>query len=248
MRKTASLCALAALVILALTYLAASDNSAPKTIPAVARTQIVKPPDDIRDYRYCEVIPVFRKWLTLKVEVYNTIGQNNCPAELWAELDAEAMAAAYSAEQVKLNGPRFWVINKIAGRGETAAGKIADFGGIEMKLAATIETKLWQGAVGSKLYQDNEVQRSTTFTYSAGSMVYELISPAGDVYRMQSYSQIVDPALTIADLETLGERLDLPEGWRYKTRILTQNNELTADGLAYVINDELGNSYQKIID
>ena len=56
-----------------------------------------------------------------------------------------------------------------------------------------------------------------------------------------------DAELTIADLETLGERLTLPDGWRYETRVLTEDSELKADGLAYVINDDLGNSYQKIL-
>jgi hypothetical protein len=220
-----------------------------QTVPSVTRTQYVKPPDDIRDYRYCEVMLFFLIRQTLKTEFYTTISHNNCPADLWAGLDADAMAADYGAEGVLLNGPRYWVLNKIAGKGNTAAGKTADFGGIEMKkLAAINETKLREGSGSGKRYQEIEVQRSTTWTYSAGNMVYELISPAGDVYRMQSYSQIVDPALTIADLETLGERLDLPEGWRYETRLLTEESELTADGLAYVIQDELSNTYQKVID
>ena len=32
-----------------------------------------------------------------------------------------------------------------------------------------------------------------------------------------------------------------------ESRVLTENSELEADGLAYVINDDLGNSYQKIL-
>ena len=63
---------------------------------------------------------------------------------------------------------------------------------------------------------------------------------------MQSYAQIVDPPLTIDDLETLGVRLELPEGWGYQARVLTDDSELIADGLAYVINDDFGNSYQKV--
>ncbi len=115
-----------------------------------------------------------------------------------------------------------------------------------MRLAAKIETKVWEGTVGDALYTDNEVQRTTTFTYHADNMVYELTSPSGEVYRMQSYSQLVDPTLTIDDLETLGERLELPEGWRYQARVLSEDSKLTADGLAYVIADDLLNSYQKV--
>jgi hypothetical protein len=77
-------------------------------------------------------------------------------------------------------------------------------------------------------------------------MVYELTSPKGDVYRMQSYSQIVDQTLTIEDLETLGDRLDLPEGWSYQARVLTADSALVVEGVTYVINDEFLNTYQKV--
>jgi hypothetical protein len=46
------------------------------------------------------------------------------------------------------------------------------------------------------------------------------------------------------DLETLGARLMLPEGWTYQARRLDADLELKADGLAYVINDDFYNSYQ----
>ena len=149
-------------------------------------------PDDIRDYRYCEIIPVFRSGATLYVEVYNTLTLNECPPELWNKLDEETLKEKYGAMAVRINGPRYWVINEMDGRGATAEGKTADFGGIEMTLRAVLDAKVWEGTVGDAFYTVNEVQRTTTFTYYAGNMVYELTSPDGDVYRMQSYAQIVD--------------------------------------------------------
>jgi len=231
---------------LSIILVACGNSEYQEAIPEVTQTQFLTPPDDVRDYRYCEIVPIFRSGVTLHVEVYNTIDLNECPADLWDALDQDALIEAYDAMDVKMNGPRYWVLNEIEDDGATADGKTADFGGIEMKLRAVLETKLWEGAVGGKFYTENEVQRTTTFTYYADNMVYELTSPEDDVYRMQSYSQIVDPTLTIDDLETLGERLELPEGWRYQARLLTEASELKADGLAYVINDELGNSYQKV--
>ena len=65
---------------------------------------------------------------------------------------------------------------------------------------------------------------------------------------MQSYSHIVDDTLTIEDLETLGDWMDMPEGWSYEARVLTEDSVLVADGLAFVLNDSLMNSYQKILD
>ena len=67
------------------------------------------------------------------------------------------MIEAYDAAAVKINGPRYWVLNEISGGGVTAQGKIADFGGIEMRLVAKLETKVWEGTVGDELYADNEV-------------------------------------------------------------------------------------------
>lgn len=217
-----------------------------KTVPTVQQSQFETPPTDIRNYRYCEIIPVFRSRLSFTAEVYNTIDLNQCPEDLWNSLSGDALKNQLGAFDVKMNGPRYWVINQIEGEDATAAGKTVDFGGIEMIWRAEIETKLWEGTVGAKFYTENQVQRSTTYTYNADEMVYELTSPEGAVYRMQSYSQIVVPTLTIEDLESLGERLSLPEGWVFNARTLSETEYLVADGLAFVINDELGSSYQRV--
>lgn len=193
-----------------------------------------------------EIIPVFKDKAKLYVEVYNSVTCNELPKELWEKLDAEKMTEAYSAKTVILNGPRYWLINKMEGRGETKKGKVVNFNGIEMRLVATLNSNIFSGTVGDKLYTDNEVKRETTYHYYKDNMVYELTSPKGEVYRMQSYTQMKDPTLTIEQLENLGERLDLPEGWSYNAKILKQNSAMAANGIAYVINDELGNSYQKI--
>lgn len=142
--------------------------------------------------------------------MYNFVTCNELPQELGVKLDAEKMAEAYGAKTVILNGPLYWLINKMEGRGKTSKGKVVNFGGIEMKLVATLSSNIFSGTVGDKLYTDNEVKRETTYRYYKDNMVYELTSPKGEVYRVQSYAQ----------LEDLGERLDLPEGWSYKAKIL----------------------------
>jgi hypothetical protein len=114
-----------------------------------------------------------------------------------------------------------------------------------MALRAKLDTKIREGTVGEEFYVPNEVQRDTVYTYKAGKPVYELTSPEGDVYIMQSYAQIKDKDLTIDDLASLASRLSLPEGWTYTTRALTEDYELVTNGLAYVINDDLYNSYQR---
>jgi hypothetical protein len=70
------------------------------------------------------------------------------------------------------------------------------------------------------------------------------VNPDGVAYVMQAYCVGVDPTLTEADLASLGDRLALPEGWSYRTRILDE--ELVVDTtatIATVLQDELENSY-----
>jgi hypothetical protein len=88
------------------------------------------------------------------------------------------------------------------------------------------------------------VQRDTVFTYSAGTKVYQLTAPDGDVYTMQSYAQIKDKSLTIGDLDNLASKLSLPQGWKYSVHTLSQELQLKADGVAHVVNDDLYDSYQ----
>jgi len=66
---------------------------------------------------------------------------------------------------------------------------------------------------------------------------------------MQTWSQIVDPELSRADLPQLGERLDLPEGWTYQKRVLESPLRIdSATRAALVLQDDLTNSYSLITD
>ncbi|HEV3469239.1 MAG TPA: hypothetical protein VG148_07955 [Pyrinomonadaceae bacterium] len=200
---------------------------------------------ELRNVRYCEIIPVTRKGLKLTSWVYNTLGLNDCPAAEWEALTEEQVNEEFGSVAAKLNGPRYWVIDKLVASGSTTTGERFTFGGIEMELRAKLETRPRQGTVGEEFYVPNEVQRDTVYIYRAGRPVYELTAPDGHVYIMQSYTQVKDKSLTIADLPSLGSRLALPEGWTYATRTLAEDFELAATGLAYVINDDLYNAYQR---
>ncbi len=61
---------------------------------------------------------------------------------------------------------------------------------------------------------------------------------------MQSFSLIVDEGLTFEDLETLGERLNVPAGRRYRVRMLEADLDVQAIETATVLQDELKNTYQ----
>ena len=63
---------------------------------------------------------------------------------------------------------------------------------------------------------------------------------------MQSYSLIQDRSMSAEDLATLGNRLDLPDGWTYNARTLQEPLQIAlVDGGAIVVQDEFENSYQR---
>ena len=202
--------------------------------------------------RYCEILLVETIEETLTALVYNSIGLNDCPQEQWDAIDAQAIADEFSADLASKNGPRFWLLDLITpGEGGTGtgvipgAGEVEMFGGIDMRLAASVEVG---GTVDQEAtpYVINSVQRNTLYTLVAGRRVYELHDPDGGRYIMQSMSRIIDDELEIWELTRLGERLSLPEGWRYSTRILTETEQYDSGGLAEVVVDDLRNTYQKV--
>jgi hypothetical protein len=122
------------------------------------------------------------------------------------------------------------------------------FGGLQMRRLATVPLKLTSvlGGIHRHPYSEQSILRTTVYVYDAGREVYELIASDGTTYVMQSYSLQIDPTLTEADLPTLGDRLVLPEGWRYRARRLDQEWQLGVSGEARVVQDELENSYQRV--
>ncbi|MFZ4814940.1 MAG: alpha/beta fold hydrolase [Phototrophicaceae bacterium] len=200
----------------------------------------------VRNVRYCEVVPTYRQRLTLRTEIWNTLGLNDCPADVWEALDADALQQQLGAVAVRLNGPRYWVMDEIAAQGGvTAEGRTATFGGLETVLRAELETPLRGDLVGEQFYTPNTVQRDTRYVFNAGEYIYTLNAPTGEQYVMQSYAQIIDPTLTIDALETLGERLTLPAGWRYEAVRLNETLNVLSVGQTTIIQDNLLNTYQQ---
>ena len=215
-------------------------------VPTESRSQFEAPPTDLRNYRYCEVLPAFAHGDRICVEVYNTLGFNDCPEQDWAALEADALVSELGAENVFLNGPRHWVINGAVGDADPTRAKIARFGTLQMSRPGLLElASLADLPSTDERYRETEVARSNTWFYTAGNEVYELTSESGEVYIMQSYSRILDPDLSIEDLPNLATRLTLPDGWTFSSRILEADYELVSDGVAFVIQDDLANTYQR---
>ena len=196
----------------------------------------------VRGERYCEVLLATSDGTNLHVDVYNSVGLNDCPADAWAALDAGTIAADHGATFAVLNGPRYWLIDSF-GDSQLLDSKQVDFGGIAMRKAGMIDVPVSEVPMLRAIYTQHTIERFTGFVFAAGSTVYELVDPAGHVYTMQSYSAQVVPQ-TEADLATLGATLMLPSGWSYRSRVLDADLVVrSTNGTATVVQDEREDTY-----
>jgi len=197
--------------------------------------------DHMRGVRYGEVLAVYLRDTGLEAEVYGTQMLNDCPQELWETLDADAIAKDMGAVFVKLNGPRYWLLDGLGSKVAVVDPVFKDFNGIQMRRIATIPLGA-DFAAGP--YVARNVNRGAVFFFDAGKTVYELVDPEGQAFVMQARCVGVDSSITEQSLETLGDRLALPAGWTYKSRML--ETELVIDTsatLATVVQDEFENTY-----
>ena len=211
---------------------------------AQSSTPPMKMLDDVRDRRYCELFVVKRQGAGLAADIYNTLGLNDCPQTAWDAVDIAKVASQFGAIRVIRNGPRHFIMDRLASGNATS--NAADIQGLAMRPVATMSLGLLDLFEKRAFYVERTIDRTTDWIFLAGKPVYELIGPQGQVYVMQSYSQIVEPSLAYSDLAALGSRLKPPEGWQYRSRTLTADLVAPARGQAHIIQDELQNTYQRL--
>ncbi|HWE67516.1 MAG TPA: hypothetical protein VG298_12830 [Acidimicrobiales bacterium] len=196
---------------------------------------------DQRGIRYGEVLAVFLEGEQFTAHVYGTQLLNDCPQELWETLNPAAIAEELGALIVKLNGPRYWVLDGLGSKSAPLEPVLHDFNGILMRRIAVLALGTNPAQVP---YTERKVDRRVSMFFDAGSAVYELIDPDGLPYVMQAYCTAVDPALNESSLADLGQRLALPTGWSFRTRVLQEELIVdTSQSVATVLQDELENSY-----
>ena len=131
--------------------------------------------ENARNKRYGEIFVIKQSG----VEVYNTTGLNDCPAELWDTLDLEAIKKEHGALSVQKNGPHFWMMDWQ----ELQMGDKASFGGLEARWAARAPLSAVQkGAAGAEPYKVYTPAKTQKMVYSKGKPVYELVDPEGNAY------------------------------------------------------------------
>ena len=214
----------------------------PSTTPDQAGGDSTK--SGLYDVRYCEVLLLRSTDGEFSAEVWNTLGENDCPQAEWDQLDAAAIATERNALAAILNGPRYWVLDSITSSIRENAAETT-FGSLGMFQAAVID--FGTEPPTQTPYVERSVVRENAFGFAAGREIYELTSPDGTTYVMQTYSQIIDETLTSADLAGLDARIEQPAGWTFTARTLTEDLAVNStDGVATVIQDDLQNTYQRI--
>jgi hypothetical protein len=197
--------------------------------------------DDLRDAIYCEVFTIELDGGPIAT-VWNSIGFHECPDAWWGTLEPSALAASQGADLALLNGPRNFIVDAATSKDY---GPVSRFAGKRMRQVATIDLST-SGLAPPPRFTDVKITRHNTWRWRAGKPVFELVAPSGRVYIMQSYSRQQDPTLTYAQLPGLGPRIGLPEGWSYRVRRPRENLVLFSKGAAYVLQDGLGNTYQRL--
>ena len=203
--------------------------------------------ENLRNVRYGELLFIKQGENGYFAEVWNTMGFNDCPPELFNAIDGDEVTKEHGALFVFKNGPRFWTFDALEA-GMRATAPVKTFGELTMFLAATID---FGDELPSRIdYTERYVSRDNFWEFAAHEPRYYLHALDGTRYLLQAYAHYVDPTQTVESLATLGSRLALPEGWSF---VIDADPATTLqlgtgdENIACILQDELGNSYQRVV-
>ena len=205
----------------------------------------------VRGQTYTEMFLIGGNAITKNVNanVYNTTGLNgglttgnSSPPQLLNAVNVKQVKEQYHALAAFKNGPRLWTLDWI----EVEMGKELAFGGMKARWVNWLDLKGISTEPGAADYKLITVGRHTRFGINKGSPVYILVDPDGNPWVMKSMSQITFPDQKFDSLGTLGSRLKLPPGWKWRTEVLDKDLILTPDnGIAHITQDDFGNTYDR---
>ncbi len=206
----------------------------------------------VRGQRYTEMFLIGGNAITkaLEANVYNTMGLNggpttgdSSPAALLDKVDVKSVKEQYGMLAAFKNGPRLWTLDWFDG----AVGKELDFDGMKARWVNWLDLKGISTEPGAADYKNITVKRHTHFGFDKGKQVFMLEDPDGNPWVMKSMSLITHPEQKFDELGTLGSRLKLPPGWKFRAPVLEQDLILTPDkdGVAHITQDDFGNTYDR---
>ena len=193
--------------------------------------------DNLRGYRYVE-IDLFAKDALKKVlyvSNYNTTGLNggdelrdSAPKSLVGRLDPKKIAKQYQAFAATISPPLYWTLDWFVDR----VGAVRNFEGLDaawMGNSQAPASKL-SAKPTSEAYRTMFAARTSIEVFKKGSQVYLLDDPKGRTWVMVSYTDKDVPGLTIDKLDSLGDILKLPQGWKFRTAALKKELILEPKG------------------
>jgi hypothetical protein len=200
---------------------------------------------DMRGYRFCEVgLITGTSQENAIANIWNSTGASDPTPEEFDALDADAIARENGSLRAWLNPLRRWTFDRLD---VWEAGDDKTFGGITGTWTGAVDAATMMQAMVQGHYSPGYVYRNSAFTFNAGSKVYLLDAPDGEVFVMQSCTRRWDPARGEDNLAHLAGRLDLPDGWGFRAEMLDQDLAVASaahDNLAHVLQDNLHNLYQ----
>jgi hypothetical protein len=180
--------------------------------------------------------------------VYNTTGFGPCPETEFAAIDVTQLAHDTGSDLAWKNPRRFWMMDTIH---VNVVGEPEEFGGVKFNLLAKMQMPAdfdFEQDQSSRAYRPTQIHRVSTYGFGRGRPVFLLRSPDEITWVMQTFTDHVDHALTESTLPSLGTRLNLAVGWRFKTASLDRDLTITTNGLANIVPDNLSNMYQGCLD
>jgi hypothetical protein len=193
--------------------------------------------DNLRNYRYLE-IDLFAKDALKKilyVSIYNTTGlnggdetQDSAPASLVQKLDPKKIVKQYPAVLISISPPRHWTVDWFIDR----VGAVRNFDGLDaawMGNSLAPHTAISAKPV-SMAYRTLFPARTAIEGFKKGSEVYLLDDPKGRTWVMVSYTDKDLPGMTIDKLDSLGDVLKAPQGWKFRTAMLGKDLILEPKG------------------
>lgn len=232
------------MLIAALSIVASAAHAVVTIKPGpVKGVTIVK--ENARGTVWCEIIPMVGTQPNAVMHIYTSTAVDDCTEERSAKLDMEKLAAELNVPKVVMNPGRYWAFDKMTA---FTAGETVNFNGIKAQWGATMTPQSVSNIVGSKPFNVGKIARDTEWLYHKGKPAYLLRTPEGKVWVLQVFTKAKDKTLSLETLDQLGGKLELPAGWKFEVKVLDRDLSLqprrVADGEAYIMRDNLGNTYQ----
>lgn len=201
--------------------------------------------ESTRGTTFCTVAAFIGKPANATAHIYTSTSCQTCSPEYTKSIDPAGLARQIGVAACRVNAGRFWMMDELI----FSAGESVSLHGVTMVWIGSLKPEDAQAYFGDKPYTPASIARESEWIFKAGKPVYLLRTPDGKAWVLQEFCHDADTDLTPDNLDTLGKKLRLPTGWRFETNILPSDlslNTARSGGRAFIMRDELGNTYQGV--